>query len=119
MPKKPMSPKLRLLKSKIETELDDTVKKGSCILYSQLAENLGGYAPDSKYIALCLGRLQDADTKYNRPLRSALVVRKDTGRPGSGFFDYAKLLGYKFRDEDAFWRKQIRGLIGDSVTIPI
>jgi len=119
MPKKPLSPKLRLLKSKIETELDSTVLKGSCICYSQLAKNLGGYAPDSIYIAMCLGRLQDEDTENDKPLRSALVVRKDTGRPGFGFFDYAEFLGHKFRDKERFWREQIRGLIGNSVTIPI
>lgn len=119
MPKKTLSPKLRLLRDNIEKELEKTIEKGACIQYSQLAENLGGYAPDSKYIALCLGRLQDSDTKNKRPLRSALVVRKDTGRPGSGFFDYAVFLGYKFRDKERFWREQIRGLIGSNVTIPI
>jgi len=114
-----MSDKMKSLLGKIIVILDGRVALKSCITYSQLAEDLGGYAPDSKYIAMCLGMLQKEDTKRGNPLRSALVVRKDTGRPGEGFYECAEEQGHCFKDNDKFWRGQIKKLVGDMVTMPI
>ncbi len=39
---------------------------------------------------------------------SAVVVRKEDGLPGQGFFDLAKDLGRSVTDQDAFWINEVR-----------
>ena len=63
-----------------------------------------GHCPDSKYLAIALGVIQDIDAGCKRPLRSARVVRKDKKRPGKGFWEYAQHLGYE--TPKGFWRSQ-------------
>jgi hypothetical protein len=51
-----------------------------------------------------LGEVSTNEHRAGRGMLSVLVVHK-TGdmRPGPGFFDLARKLGYAFKDEDAFW----------------
>lgn len=101
-----MSRKMLVLLLRIETAIAVAITSERCLTYSELAKAVGGHNPRSRYIAECLGTLQDEDRAAGSPLRSALVVRKDTGIPGSGFFDYA---GVK-EDDIEFWRGQLRAL---------
>ena len=118
MPKK-MSEKMEVLLGKITDVLNERKTRVACITYSMLAEDLGGYAPDSKYIAICLGILQKEDTKNGSPLRSALVVRKDTRRPGYGFYECAEILGHKFTDTEEFWGNQIKEMVVNTTPPPL
>ncbi len=51
-----------------------------------------------------LGVVSTAEHKAGRGMLSVLVVHK-TGdkKPGPGFFELARQLGYAINDEDAFW----------------
>ena len=59
-----------------------------------------------------LNKLNDELSKQDLPLLTALVVNKNSGRPGKGFFYYAKELG-KFEgnvdsefEKDLFWKTE-------------
>ena len=58
-----------------------------------------------------LREICDYEHKHNRPMLSAIVVRKTEGSPGKGFFELARGLGKLTsvfrRDEDAFWRDEL------------
>jgi hypothetical protein len=42
-----------------------------------------------------------------RPMLSAVVVNKETGMPGKGFFDLARKLGKCGEDEDLFYKQEL------------
>jgi hypothetical protein len=59
-----------------------------------------------------LNKLNDELKKHNLPLLTALVVNKNSGRPGKGFFYYARELGIfegnvdsEF-EKDLFWKTE-------------
>ena len=38
---------------------------------------------------------------------ASLVVRRDTGMPGEGYFAWAGRAGYDVTDREAFWRREV------------
>ncbi|MFD5200224.1 hypothetical protein ACFWM7_08695 [Streptomyces sp. NPDC058375] len=54
-----------------------------------------------------LGHISVYEHQHGRPLLSALVVRKATGRPGDGFADLAAQLGFEAADDPDFWEHQV------------
>lgn len=81
----------------IYDELKKVAKtKGEPISYNKLAKLLGwDWLRDygkCRQIRWMLGNICEAETKQGRPMLSALVVRQDTGIPGSGFFGEAQFL---------------------------
>lgn len=75
----------------------------SLMTYGYLGRKTG-HCPDSKYLAIALGAIQEIDLGCKRPLRSARVVRKDKKRPGKGFWEYARTIGLE--TPKGFWREQ-------------
>jgi hypothetical protein len=115
-----LSPKMRRLVSRVEIVVNVAVRAKTCITYTQLAEDLGGYLPRSIWVATALGRLVEEDFKNGKPLRSAIVVRKDSGMPGAGFYEkLEEVCGNPIGDRNYFWRDTIRKLCGNHVTIPV
>ncbi len=60
-------------------------RKDRVITYKDLEKEMGG--PGRGYIGEVLEEVSDREHGQNRPLLSALVVRKDTKRPSYGFWE--------------------------------
>ena len=60
-----------------------------------------------------LGVISTIEHFLGRPMLSAVVVRKDTGKPGNGFFELAKSLG-KFNPnsqrKNSFWQQELQNV---------
>src|SRR5665811_2016188 len=58
-----------------------------------------------------LREICDYEHKHNRPMLSAIVVLKDDGIPGKGFFELArgleKLTSVSKQDEKTFWKQEL------------
>lgn len=62
--------------------------------------------PSSPELARILCELLVDDASNDRPLLSSLVINKQTGRPGKGFFRLARHY-YRFRDDEQFWLDEL------------
>jgi hypothetical protein len=83
--------------------------------YSEIAEAIRPYSPvrlEPPYSPLhhWLGHVSRFEVDQDRPMLSAVVVRADTGRPGGGFYTFARQLGLDFVNEEQFWREQLEEL---------
>lgn len=80
--------------------------------YVPLARTLGVFSGGTA-LAEALGEVQKLDHLAGRPLRSSLVVGKNTGIPGPGYFVMAHQF-HKFGntavEEFAFWLQQMDSL---------
>ena len=85
------------------------------ITYGEIAD-LIGLPKRGNYMAkidgIILDEINRHEHSYNRPMLSAVVVRKNTKKPGPGFFKCARSLG-KLRegeDEEKFWRDELESV---------
>jgi hypothetical protein len=58
-------------------------------------------------LACMVGELSIEEFLQNRALISAMVVNKEHGTPGRGFFTLARDLGLTIVDEDVFWGNEM------------
>lgn len=83
------------------------------ITYLDVARSLGMFS-GGRELATCLGQIMEANAEKKEPLLSSLVIRNDTGRPGTGYFEQARSLGLLHSSKDdeveAFWRSEVRRL---------
>jgi hypothetical protein len=92
--------------------LIDVARHRRVTTYTEMAEVLRPYSPtrlEPPYSPMhgWLGSVSSFEVKAGRPMLSAVVVRRDTERPGEGFFDLARrYLGFDFDDDDQFWLEQ-------------
>jgi hypothetical protein len=80
---------------------------GETITYAELAHAVAvtGFRPRSWALMALLGEVcRDEDPVHDVWIAS-LVVRKDTGMPGDGYFAYAERDGFDTSDRAAFWRE--------------
>ena len=62
-------------------------------------------------IAQILDEINIDENSQGHPMLSALVIYKNIGRPGSGFFKCARGLGrLTDDDEDGFWAKEVEAV---------
>ena len=62
-------------------------------------------------IAQLLDSINEDEIDQGRPMLSSLVIYKDEGRPGSGFFKCARGLGKLVgNNEDSFWAKEVKAV---------
>ncbi len=96
----------------IYEELKDVASQHRTVEYGQLAPlaKLDMNNPgDRNEIAAVLGEISQHEHTQGRPLLSVIVVAKETGVPGQGFFNLAKDLGvYLGGDDDAFFVRELR-----------
>jgi hypothetical protein len=81
---------------------------GETITYSELAQAVSatGFRPRSWALMALLGEVcRDEDPVHDVWIAS-LVVRKDSGMPGDGYFAYAERDGFDTSDRAEFWRMQ-------------
>lgn len=92
--------------------LHEIARQGDMVYYSEIAPLLGIDTGDP-YFGARVGRVLDevnhAEHAAGRPLLSAVVIAKDTGMPGEGFFTCARdLRRYAGRDDLAYWVEELR-----------
>ena len=80
------------------------------VSYGKLAKATGDM-PSGGQLAQALARIAEHDHFAGKPFSTAIVVREDTGIPGSGFFNQCRKLGYDILDDPAaellFWRESM------------
>ncbi|MFG3263422.1 hypothetical protein [Streptomyces bobili] len=86
----------------------------ACIGYKEFAQRvdphgLDPYTSQGQMRGLYpkLGHISVYEHQHGRPLLSALVIRKATGRPGTGFADLASQLGFEAAEDAGFWEHQV------------
>jgi len=103
-------------RDRVEQLLNDQVNLGQPIYYSDLAFKAGLRPMDGAWSAhpLCgiFEQLDRAD--YPAPLRTTLVIAKETGQPGPGYFESLERLREKQipkSERDAVWISQYQELL--------
>jgi hypothetical protein len=96
----------------LHDRLQEIARQGGTTYYSELAPLLGIDTSDPHF-GVRIGRILDevnyAEHAAGRPLLSAVVIAKETGMPGEGFFTCARDLGrYTGRDDLAYWVEELR-----------
>ena len=105
---------------KVYCELISVARSKNIINYKKVANIMGlpPGKPMGNYYANETGKILGEICKYEhahgRPMLSAIVVRTDTGHPGSGFSELARELG-KLKpsssdDEKMFWKQEIENV---------
>jgi hypothetical protein len=59
-------------------------------------------------MATILGEISEAENARGRGMLSGVVVNRETGMPGDGFFTLARHLGRDTSDELAFWQAEFQ-----------
>jgi Arc/MetJ-type ribon-helix-helix transcriptional regulator len=78
------------------------------ISYQELSDRIDAYNPRSPSFHDLITEIALEEHRAGRGLLSAVVVRKDTGQPGDGFFEAAEEeLERALPDRDAFWRDEL------------
>ena len=94
--------------------LHETARQSGTVYYSEIAPLLGIDTGDP-YFGARIGRILDevnhAEHAAGRPLLSAVVIAKETGIPGEGFFTCTRnLRRYTGRDDLAYWVEELRSV---------
>ena len=91
----------------VREKLIEVARQRNLITYSEVAR-LVGTSPVSVG-PLILDRINRREHKEGRPLLSALVVKKDTRGPGSGFYELASSLGlYNNKGRLEYWQQKVQ-----------
>lgn len=98
----------RAIKAEIRAILIGLARMRRTIYYSELAAQVRtAYV---HYRAPAFDRiLQDLcadEVTSSRPILGVLVVNKQTGYCGTGFFKWAALMGYNVSDPEVFWHQE-------------
>ncbi len=94
-------------------KLIETAKKNSTVSYSEIASILGITSPGN-YMGSEVGKVVEeisiVEALNRRPMLNAVVVTKETGLPGKGFFELAMRLGKLAPqdDEKDFWERELQ-----------
>lgn len=80
------------------------------ITYAELAQAVSetGFRPRSWALMALLGEVCRDEDPVHGVWTASLVVRKDTGMPGDGYFGYAEREGFDVSDKAAFWREHVQ-----------
>jgi hypothetical protein len=65
------------------------------------------FRPDSQSLSQLLSEISAAEDKKGKGLLSVVVVRKDNGMPGDGFFDLASKLGRDVSDRQGLFGREL------------
>jgi len=88
--------------------MQETATAEALITYGELARRIKAlpYAPNSRALTDLLCKISQAENVAERGMLSVVVVRKDRGLPGEGFFDLARKLGFSIEDQRDFWERE-------------
>ena len=84
-------------------------KAQTTICYSDLVQEITSIKFQAHDFTLfhLLGQASTEESQAGRGMLTAVVVRIEDGRPGEGFFDLARELGYDSSDRDDFWVSEL------------
>ena len=91
--------------------LVDIARREDTISYSDLVARIMAISldPHSYAMRAFLGEISTSEHNGGRGMLSVVVVYKHGDQiPGPGFFDLARTLGYKVRDETEFWLEELK-----------
>ena len=92
------------LAASIRTLLVDVARERRTLTYDDLV----AAAPDARHdVAPLLRRISTGSDEAGNGLLSAVVVRADTGLPGTGFFTLAAERGRDVSDRQAAWEREV------------
>jgi hypothetical protein len=97
-------------KAEARTILEEVArKKRRPMYYSELSSKITSitFQPDSHDLHGLLGQLSEDSEAEGKGMISALVVHKEDGRPGNGFFTLAKELGRDISDPEKCWLNEL------------
>ena len=80
------------------------------ITYAELAQAVSatGFHPRSWALMAMLGEVCRDEDPVHDVWTASLVVRKDTGMPGDGYFGFAQREGLDVPDRASFWRERVQ-----------
>ncbi len=86
---------------------------GSTIFYSELTKRIGaiGFDPHDYAFHHLLGEISVEEDAAGRGMLSTLIVHKEDGMPGQGFFDLAHDLGRDVTDRIRCWSEETRTVL--------
>jgi alkylated DNA nucleotide flippase Atl1 len=97
----------------IYTELITAAKYRGTVTYQEIAQIMGLPLQGnhmSREVGWILGEISESELANERPMLSAIAVGVN-GKPGAGFFDWARKLGrLKSDDEWAFWESECKSV---------
>lgn len=97
----------------IYTELITAAKYRGTVTYQEIAQIMGLPLQGnhmSREVGWVLGEISEDELKNGRPMLSAIAVGVN-GKPGAGFFDWARKLGrLTSEDEWAFWESECKAV---------
>ena len=98
--------------AEIYEKLKEVARSQGIIYYSDIAPmaGLNMDLPSDRYaIGVILDEINRREHAQGRPMLSAVVVHKDSLKPGQGFFTLARSLGKLVgNDEDSFYIRELR-----------
>jgi hypothetical protein len=98
-----------------------SARNGAPISYSDLTKRISsiGFNPHDYVFHHLLGKISVEEDAAGRGMLSVLVVHKDDGMPGPGFFDLAKLLGRDVSDKERCWSDEARVVLSHCHNHPL
>lgn len=92
------------------TVLADVARRKDTIAYSELVAKIGAIhlEPHDYAVREFLGEISAEEHDRGRGMLSAVVTYKMGDQmPGPGFFELARELGYRFKDNTEFWIQEL------------
>jgi hypothetical protein len=88
--------------------LTECARRRGTVTYSDLCDSVTAIhlTPYSFAIVAFLNEICTEEDAAHGVMMASLVVRKDTGIPGDGYFGHAVRLGRDTADREAFWRSE-------------
>src|SRR4051812_35204452 len=95
-------------KTELRTKLIEVARRASTITYEELASGLASVrlGPTAPALAWLLREISETEESRGRGLLTAVVVRKDTGLPGKGFFELARRHGRNATEQMQCWTEE-------------
>ena len=99
-------------RAKVEAKdfLIECARRRTTTSYSELCEKVTAIRlrPYSFAIVGFLNEICTEEDAAHGTMLASLVVRKDTGMPGDGYFGHADKLGRETAERRAFWEKEVQ-----------
>lgn len=99
---------------RLESLLAEAAAAQSTVTYSEAALRAfgGRFSARSGALMDLLGEVDSAWERERGVLIATLVVRKDTGRPGEGYFSFVEnvVVGAPVADREAYWLEQAQAV---------
>lgn len=100
--------------ARVRERLIEVARLKTTVFYEEIA-GIAGLSLANDYergqvLPDLLGAISREEDRNRRPMLSAVVVLKDEGIPGKGFFQLARDLGKQFSDEEQFHSDELKAV---------